>query len=171
MGIVSLTENPKRNIRTVGSTEYVQIFLVRLFLGMLRRPSGGRPEKSMAVPCIRMEGHSALQSVSWCGIRIWDTGRCQRGKNKGAVLVKGRKLRHIFALELVSQDFYRDKEFTAGSTDLSITGKPAPGDNAVHVHMIIKFLVPCMEDLDDPGRCPEPFLSADSSRTVSAQHL
>ncbi len=29
MGIVSLTESPKRNIKTVCSTEYVQSFLIR----------------------------------------------------------------------------------------------------------------------------------------------
>lgn len=88
------------------------------------------------------------------GIAQFFTGR---GKSKGAVFVKGSKLRHIFALELVTQDFYRDKEFTGGSAELSITGKPAPGNNAVHMYMIIQFLVPCMEDLDDPGCCPEPF--------------
>lgn len=34
--------------------------------------------------------------------------------------------------------------------------KAAAGDNAVHMYMVIQFLVPGMQYLDDPGCCTEP---------------
>ena len=41
----------------------------------------------------------------------------------------------------------------------------------MHVDMVAQFLVPGVEHLDDPGCAPRYFLSADSSRSVCAQHL
>lgn len=81
-----------------------------------------------------------------------------RRKVKGAVFVKGRKLRHKFALELIAQDFYRDKKITGGFAELPIRSKPAAGDDAVHVHMISQFLIPGVEDLDNAGFCAEILL-------------
>lgn len=74
-----------------------------------------------------------------------------RRKDKGAAFVKGCKPRHIFALELIPQDFYRDKKCSGGSADFSIPCKPAAGKNTVHMHMVSQLLVPGVEDLDDAG--------------------
>lgn len=84
------------------------------------------------------------------GLTQFSTGR---GKGKGSAFVKGRKLSQIFALELVPQDFHGEKKFAGGSADLSIQGKPAAGDDTVHMHMVSQFLVPGMEDLDDTWFC------------------
>lgn len=81
-----------------------------------------------------------------------------RGKGKGTAFVKGRKKRHIFALELIPQDCHRNKKFTGRFTDFLISGKAAAGNNAVHMHMVIQLLVPGMQDLNDTGCCAEPLL-------------
>ena len=36
-----------------------------------------------------------------------------------------------------------------------VGGKPTTGNNAVHMNMVIDFLVPGVEHLDDPGCCSE----------------
>ena len=38
-----------------------------------------------------------------------------------------------------------------------VGSKPGAGNDAVHMHMVVDFLVPCMEYLDDAGCCPEMF--------------
>lgn len=83
-----------------------------------------------------------------------------RSKNKGSAFVKGRKQRHIFALELVAQDFNGDKELSRGPADPAIRCEPAAGDDAVHMHMhmVAQLLVPGMEDLDDARLCAQVFL-------------
>lgn len=81
-----------------------------------------------------------------------------RRKNKGAAFVKGREKGHIFTFELIPQDRHRDKKFTGGFPDFPIPCKASAGNNAVHMDMITKLLVPRMEDLDDSGRCPEPLV-------------
>ena len=92
-------------------------------------------------------------------------------KNKGAAFIQVGEAGHIFPPKFIPQDFNRDNKLLGREAYLMVFCEAAAGNNAVHMHMVIQSLVPCMEDLDDPGRCPEPFLSADSSRTVSAQHL
>lgn len=36
-----------------------------------------------------------------------------------------------------------------------VGSKPCAGNDTVHMHMIVNFLVPGMEYLDDAGCCPE----------------
>ena len=78
-----------------------------------------------------------------------------RRKNKGPAFVKGREPGHEFPLELIPEDFNRDKKPGGGSADLMFFGKPAAGDNTVHMHMVAELLVPSMQDLDDAGLCAE----------------
>ena len=79
-------------------------------------------------------------------------------KGKGAAFIKGRKIRQIFPLKFISQHFRGDEKIFAGFADFSIFGKPTAGNNAVHMYMIIQFLIPGMKNLDNTGCCPEPLL-------------
>lgn len=79
-----------------------------------------------------------------------------RGEGEQPFLVHGIKQGKIFALKLIAQYPNRNEKLVFGFPDFPIFGKPAAGDNAVHVHMVTHFLVPCMEDLDDAGGSPEP---------------
>ena len=36
-----------------------------------------------------------------------------------------------------------------------VGGKPTPGKDAVHMDMVVDFLIPGVEDLDDARGCPE----------------
>ncbi len=63
---------------------------------------------------------------------------------------------HILALELIPKHLRADKKVTGGLSDFSILCESAAGNDAVHVHMVLKLLIPCMENLDNPGGCPEP---------------
>ena len=66
------------------------------------------------------------------------------------------QIRKIFSFEFITQDFYRDKKFSFGFPYFLIGCKATARYNAMHVNMIIQFLVPGMKDLDDPGCCAEP---------------
>ena len=79
-------------------------------------------------------------------------------KRKGAAFIQAGKAGHKFPFEFIPQDFNRDKELSTGEVYLIVFGEPAAGNNTVHMYMIIKFLVPRMEDLYDPGHCPEILL-------------
>lgn len=50
---------------------------------------------------------------------------------------------------------YRNKELRAGFFDLPVFRQSATGNDAVHVDMVLKLLVPGMKDLDDTGCCAE----------------
>lgn len=78
-----------------------------------------------------------------------------RGKNKVSVFVKGRELSHKFPLELIPENFNRDKKPAGGFADLMFLSKPAAGDDTVHMHMVEKLLVPGMENLDNAGLSAE----------------
>ena len=57
-------------------------------------------------------------------------------KNKGAVPEQSFEACHIFSPEFIPQHFNRDKELSRREAQLCVFGKPAAGDNAVHMHMI-----------------------------------
>lgn len=80
-----------------------------------------------------------------------------RGKVQGAVCIKGGKPCHIFSLEFIPQNRRGDKKVTGGLSDFPVLCKTAAGNNTVHVHMVIQFLVPGVKHLDDTGRGAEPF--------------
>jgi hypothetical protein len=65
---------------------------------------------------------------------------------------------HVFAFELIPQDFYGNKKFTLGLTDLSIGGQSTTRNDTVHMHMVIQLLIPGVEYLDNARCCPEILL-------------
>ena len=79
-------------------------------------------------------------------------------KNKLPLLVAGVQEGKIFSLKLIPEYSDRDKKFGGGFTDPAARGKASAGDDAVHMDMVIQFLVPGMEDLDDPRLGAEIFL-------------
>lgn len=81
-----------------------------------------------------------------------------RRKSKAAVFIKRGKMCHIFTLKFVPQNFCADKKAFGRFPDFPIRGKSAAGNDAVHVHMVIQFLVPCVKHLDDTGCCAESLL-------------
>ena len=81
-----------------------------------------------------------------------------RRKNQGTVIIKSGKVCHKFTLEFIPKHFRADKKVIGGFADFSILREPAAGNNAVHMYMVGKFLIPCVEHLDDTGCCPEPLL-------------
>ena len=80
-----------------------------------------------------------------------------RRKNKFLLLVQGIQEGKIFSFELIPQDFDRDEKFCGRLPDPADRSKPSPGDDAVHVDMVVQFLVPGVEYLDDPGLCSKVF--------------
>ncbi len=65
----------------------------------------------------------------------------------------------ILTFKLITQDFYRNKEPITGFFELSILRQSTTGNDTVHMHMILQFLIPGMKDLYDPGCCTEiPFV-------------
>lgn len=83
------------------------------------------------------------------------TAQLFTGRRKGqfATLVQGVQFCKVFSFEFIPQDFYRDKEFIPGFPDFVVPGQAAPGNDAVHMHMVTNFLIPGMEDLDNTGCC------------------
>lgn len=52
-------------------------------------------------------------------------------------------------------DCHAEKETVFHLPYLMISGNLSSGNNAVHMNMVIDFLVPGVEHLDDPGCCSE----------------
>lgn len=77
------------------------------------------------------------------------------GKNQAAVFVKRIEPCKKFPLEFIPEDFHPEKEAVLYLPYLMVGGKPTTGNNAVHMNMVIDFLVPGVEHLDDPGCCSE----------------
>ena len=77
------------------------------------------------------------------------------GKNQAAVFVKRIEPCEKFPLEFIPEDFHGEKEAVFYLPYLMVGGKPSAGNNAVHMNMVIDFLVPGVENLDDPGCCSE----------------
>ena len=71
------------------------------------------------------------------------------------ILIESIEQGKVFSFELISENMYRDKKFTGRLSDLMSFGQPTARNDTVHVHMIIQFLIPCMEYLDDTGCCTE----------------
>ena len=61
----------------------------------------------------------------------------------------------IFPLKLIPQDSDRDEKLCGRLPDPAVRSKPSPRDDAVHMDMIIQFLVPGVEYLDDAGNGAE----------------
>lgn len=78
-----------------------------------------------------------------------------RGKSDLFAFIKCIKPGKVSAFKLVAQHPYRDKKASGGSAYLMVFCQPAAGDDAVHMHMVIKLLVPRVKDLDDTGNCAE----------------
>ena len=74
-------------------------------------------------------------------------------------MVQGVQKGEISPFKLIPEDFDRDEKFRGGFPDPVVRSKPSPGDDAVHMNMVIQFLVPGMEHLDDARLCPKVFLS------------
>ena len=79
-------------------------------------------------------------------------------KTKFPVFVQRLEHGEILALKLIPENIYGDKKLTGRLPDLTCFRQATAGYDAVHMHMIIQFLVPGMKHLDDPGCCPEPLL-------------
>ena len=77
------------------------------------------------------------------------------GKVQLPIPEEGLETREELAFELIPEGLHPDKEVFLHSPDLMVRGNAAAGNDAVHMHMVIEFLVPGMEDLNDAGRCAE----------------
>lgn len=82
----------------------------------------------------------------------------ETGKSQSAAFVKRIETGKVFAFKFVPQDSYRNKEAAFCFPDVPVFGKPSSGNDAVHMHMVENFLIPCMEHLDDAGCRPEMLL-------------
>lgn len=78
-------------------------------------------------------------------------------KDKGTVFMETGKACQVFPFELVPEDLDRDKESAGRKADLTVPGQASGGNDAVHMDMVIQFLVPGMEDLYDAGGGAEIF--------------
>lgn len=79
------------------------------------------------------------------------------GSRKGKTFghIQPVQFREEFTLELIPEHINRDKEAAAGFPDLMILRQPASGYDTVHVDMVIQFLVPCMQHLDNTRNSTE----------------
>ena len=77
------------------------------------------------------------------------------GEGQAAVFVKRIEPCKKFSPEFIPEDFHREKEAVCYLPYLMGGGKPSSGNNAVHMDMVVDFLVPGVEHLDDPGCCPK----------------
>ena len=68
---------------------------------------------------------------------------------------EGLKAREELSFELIPECLHPDKEVFPDRPDLMVRGKAAAGNNAVHMDMVIEFLIPGVKDLYDAGRCAE----------------
>ena len=66
-----------------------------------------------------------------------------------AAPVQGVQFRKEFPLELVPEHVHRDKEVPFGFPDLPVLCKSPAGDYAVQMHVVVHFLVPCVQHLND----------------------
>lgn len=78
-------------------------------------------------------------------------------KRKAAGVVSIIERSKELSLKLVPKYINRDKEAVAGLTQLIIFGQSAAGYDAVHMHVIVQLLVPCVKDLNDGGESAEVF--------------
>ena len=83
--------------------------------------------------------------------------QCPAGgrKNKFLLLVQSIQEGKVLALELIPEYRDRDEEVLFGPSDLPVLCQASAGDDTMHVHMVIQFLVPGVEYLDDAGNGAE----------------
>lgn len=81
-----------------------------------------------------------------------------RRKNELFLLVQEVQERYIFPFELIPQDSDRNEESRGRSPDPVVRSEPSSGDDAVHMDMVVQFLVPGVEDLDDTRSGTKIFL-------------
>ena len=79
------------------------------------------------------------------------------GKHKLLLLMQRIQKGEIFPLKLIPQDSDRNEKFCGGFPNPAVRSKPASGDDTVHMDMIVQFLIPCVEHLNDPGLCTKVF--------------
>lgn len=72
-------------------------------------------------------------------------------------MVQGVQEGEIFPFKLLPEDFDRDEKLCGRLPGPAVRSKPSPGDDAVHMDMVIQFLVPGVEYLDDPRLCSKVF--------------
>ena len=76
-------------------------------------------------------------------------------ERKLSFLVQGIEHGKEFPLELIPEYRNRDEEVLFGPSDLPVLCQASAGDDTMHVHMVIQFLVPGVEYLDDAGNGAE----------------
>ena len=81
----------------------------------------------------------------------------RRGKGKCAFRIQHGKVCEKFSFELVPQHVNRDEELGRRHFELAVPGQAAAGNNAVHVDMVTKLLIPGVKDLYNGRRSIEPF--------------
>ena len=79
------------------------------------------------------------------------------GEGQAAVFVKRIEPCKKFSPEFIPEDFHGEKEAVCYLPYLMVGGKPSSRNNTVHMDMVVDFLVPGVEHLDDPRCCPEMF--------------
>ena len=80
------------------------------------------------------------------------------GKHKLLLLMQRIQEGEIFPLEFIPEDFDRDEKLCGRLPDPAVRSKPSSGNDAVHMDMVVQFLVPGVEYLDDPGLSSKVFL-------------
>ena len=80
------------------------------------------------------------------------------GKRKLLLLMQRIQKGEIFPLELIPEDFDRDEKLSGRLPDPAVRSNPSSGNDAVHMDMVVQFLVPGVEHLDDPGLSSKIFL-------------
>ena len=73
-------------------------------------------------------------------------------------MVQGVQEGKIFPFKLIPEDFDRDEKLCGRLPDPTVRSKPSSGNDAVHMDMVVQFLVPGVEYLDDPGLSSKIFL-------------
>lgn len=70
-------------------------------------------------------------------------------KPKGTAFIKRGEAVQELPFEFIPENPDRDKELRGRKAEPEVICEPAAGNDAVHMNMVPKFLVPCMQDLDD----------------------
>lgn len=73
-------------------------------------------------------------------------------------MVQGIQEGEIFPFKLIPEDSDRNEKFCGGFPNPVVGSKPSSGDDAVHMDMVIQFLVPSVEHLNDPRLRPKIFV-------------
>lgn len=66
------------------------------------------------------------------------------GERKGTRLIQLFQPGKKFPFEFIPEDMDGDEKVLPGEPDLAIPCQAAAGNDAVHMHMIVQFLIPCV---------------------------